>query len=111
VYTRYSKTALVWAVAFFVSLVVLNNLADYGTNYAFVEHVLKMDTVFGQNRGSWRAIGSTLLYHVVYCLIILVETVVAVLCWLGGFYLFMSRHDPARFNRAKWVAITGLTGC
>lgn len=28
-YTRYSKVALVWAVAFYVSLVVFNNLTDW----------------------------------------------------------------------------------
>ncbi|WP_365305788.1 DUF2165 family protein [uncultured Thiodictyon sp.] len=40
-YTRSSKALLVWAVAFYVSLVVLENLMDYGSNYTFVCHVLK----------------------------------------------------------------------
>lgn len=84
-YTRYSKVVLVWAVAFYVSLVVFNNLADYGSNYEFVAHVLRMDTVFLHNRDSWRAIDTHFVYHAAYFLIIFVEALIAVLCWLGGF--------------------------
>ena len=52
-YTRFSKVALVWAVAFFASVVVFNNLTDYDSNYRFVNHVLKMDTTFPDNGGSF----------------------------------------------------------
>lgn len=108
-YTRSSKVALVWAVAFFASLVVFNNLTDYYSNYRFVGHVLKMDTTFPDNRGMWRAIDSPFLHHAIYCLIIFVEAAIAVLCWLGGFRLFRSINDSARFNEAKGIAILGLT--
>jgi predicted small integral membrane protein len=108
VYTRSSKVLLIWAVALFVSLVVFNNLADYESNYAFVSHVLKMDTTFPENRAMWRAIDSPPLHHASYWLIILVEAAIAVLCWLGGFRLLRSIHDSSRFNRAKGVAIAGL---
>ena len=50
-YTRYSKIAFVWAIALYALLVVCNNLTDYGSNYQFVAHVLKMDTTFPDNRG------------------------------------------------------------
>jgi predicted small integral membrane protein len=109
VYTRSSKVALVWAVAFFASLVVFNNLTDYHSNYRFVAHVLKMDTTFPDNRNMWRAIDSPFIHHVVYSFIILVEIAIAVLCWLGGFHLFKSINDPERFNKAKGIAILGLT--
>lgn len=108
-YTRASKIALVWAVAFFSTLVVCNNVTDYDSNYQFVVHVLKMDTTFPDNRGMWRALDSPFVHHALYGLIILVEAVVAVLCWLGGWRLFRSVHDPADFNRAKGIAILGLT--
>jgi predicted small integral membrane protein len=85
VYIRSSKVLLTWAVAFFASLVVFNNLTDYGSNYAFVVHVFKMDTTFPENRAMWRAIDSPFLHHAFYAIIILTETAVAVLCWLGGF--------------------------
>jgi predicted small integral membrane protein len=109
VVTRSSKVLLVWAVAFFASLVVFNNLTDYDSNYTFVGHVLKMDTTFSGNRALWRAIDSPSLHHAIYWLIIFVEAVIAVLCWLGGFRLFSSINDSTRFNRAKGIAISGLT--
>ena len=108
-YTRSSKVALVWAVAFFGSLVVFNNLTDYGSNYRFVDHVLKMDTTFPDNGGMWRAIDSPFISHAAYNLIIFVEAAIAVLCWLGGFRLFRSINDSARFNEAKGIAVLGLT--
>ena len=108
-YTRSSKAFLIWAVAFFASLVVFNNLTDYGSNYAFVSHVLEMDTTFPDNRAMWRAIDSPFLHHAFYWLIILAETVVALLCWLGGLRLFRSINDAKRFNQVKSVAIAGLT--
>ncbi len=108
-YTRISKAALVWAVAFFASLVVFNNLTDYDSNYKFVNHVLKMDTTFPDNGGRWRAINSTFIYHAIYNLLIFVEAAIAVLCWLGGFQLFRSIKDFGRFNESKGMAILGLT--
>ncbi len=108
-YTRLSKVVLVWAVAFFVSLVAFNNLTDYNSNFQFVTHVLRMDTTFPANNAMWRAIGSPFLHHAIYWLIILVETVIAALCWVGGFSLFRGMNDSARFERAKRVAILGLT--
>ena len=73
VYTRSSKVLLTWAVALFATLVVFNNLTDYDSNYAFVSHVLMMDTTFAGNRAMWRAIDTPFLYHAVYWIIILVE--------------------------------------
>jgi predicted small integral membrane protein len=57
---RICKLALVAAVAFFLTLVVFNNLTDYDSNYHFVEHVLSMDTTFPENHGKWRALTSGL---------------------------------------------------
>jgi predicted small integral membrane protein len=106
---RSSKVLLVWAIALFASLVVFNNLTDYGSNYTFVTHVLAMDTTFPANRSMWRAINAPFLHHAFYWVIILAEAAIAVLCWLGGLRLFGSINDADRFNRAKGIAIAGLT--
>jgi len=106
---KISKVLLVWAVAFFASLVVFNNLTDYDSNYTFVGHVLKMDTTFSGNRTMWRAIDSPSLHYAIYLLIIFAEAVIAILCWLGGFRLFSSINDSTRFNQSKGLAIIGLT--
>ncbi|MFC7421117.1 DUF2165 family protein [Iodobacter arcticus] len=108
-YTRLSKIALVWAVAFFVSLVALNNLMDYQSNYRFVNHVLKMDTTFPDNSVMWRSIESPVVHRAAYHLLIFIEWVVAILCWAGGFRLLMAIKDIAAFNKAKGLAIVGLT--
>ena len=108
-YARLSKVVLVWALALFVSLVAFSNVTDYHSNFQFVTHVLRMDTTFPENRAMWRAINSPFLHHAVYWLIILVEMVIAVLCWAGGFGLWRVMNDTARFERAKRFAILGLT--
>ena len=40
--TRYAKIAMTLALAAFAFLAMLNNLTDYGSNFAFVRHVLSM---------------------------------------------------------------------
>ncbi|HBV20106.1 MAG TPA: hypothetical protein DEF07_00080, partial [Nitrosomonas sp.] len=84
-YTRFSKVALVWAVAFFATLAAISNLADYDSNFTIIGHVLRMDTTFPDNNGMWRAIEASWVHHLVFCLIIFIEAAVAGFCWLGGF--------------------------
>jgi predicted small integral membrane protein len=104
---RCSKILLVASVALFTTLVVFNNITDYGSNYAFVEHVLRMDTTFPNNKGMWRAITSPTLHHAAYMLIILMD---ALLCWAGAVKLLGAlRKEVIEFNRSKNVAIAGLT--
>ncbi len=108
-YTRYSKIAFVWAIALYALLVVFNNLTDYGSNYQFVAHVLKMDTTFPGNRGQWRAIDAAFAYHLLYWVIIVSEAAVTALCSWGGLRLFKARGEAERFHQAKGTAIVGLT--
>jgi predicted small integral membrane protein len=107
--TRLSKVILIWAVAFFASLAVISNSTDYDSNYRLVSHVLKMDTTFPDNQMMWRAIDSPIAHHLVYGFIILTELVIAILCWLGGYRLFIVLKDPDIFNKTKGMAILGLT--
>ena len=58
---RVSKTVLVFAIAVFYTILVLNNITDYGSNYEFVRHVLMMDSTFPGNHGMWRAVNSPLV--------------------------------------------------
>jgi predicted small integral membrane protein len=48
---RAAKTALVFAIALYYSLVVFNNITDYGSNDQLVRHILMMDSTFSGNRG------------------------------------------------------------
>ena len=107
---RICKVALIGAVAFFMTLVVFNNLTDYFSNYHFVEHVLSMDTTFPGNNGMWRAIRSADADTLFYWMIILWETITGILCWWGTINLLRTlTGGTVIFNRAKGVAIAGLT--
>jgi len=106
---RVSKTLMVLSVALFSTLVVFNNIVDYGTNFAFVQHVSQMDTVFSQQQAAWRSISSPVIHHLSYVLIILWESLIAVLCWIGSIHLWQRIDNYSAFNKAKKCAIAGLT--
>jgi len=107
---RIAKLALVFALAIFYSLVVLNNTTDYDSNYQFVRHVLMMDSTFPGNRGMWRALNSPVWHTVLYLSIISWETVSTILCWWGGLMMLRAlRQTPAGFRQAKRIAISALT--
>ncbi|MEZ0171249.1 DUF2165 family protein [Microvirga sp. TS319] len=107
---RTSKIAMVAAVAFFASLVAFGNITDYATNFAFVQHVFLMDTIFPDATIKYRAITDPTLHNAAYILIIAAEALTAVLCWIGALMLLRRlRCDAVSFNRGKGIAIAGLT--
>ncbi|GAA0589466.1 DUF2165 domain-containing protein [Paenochrobactrum glaciei] len=107
---RLSKALMVLAIAFFASLVAFGNITDYGSNFAFVHHVFLMDTIFPDATIKYRAIETEWLHHAGYIGIITLETLTALLCWIGGFKLLAARNDSAAsFNMKKNWAIAGLT--
>ncbi|MFZ0630538.1 MAG: DUF2165 domain-containing protein [Acidobacteriaceae bacterium] len=107
---RLSKSLLVMAVAFDFTLVVFDNLTDYGSNYAFVHHVLRMDTTFPGNHGLWRAIHPLWAHAVFYDMIIAWEALTMVLLWAGSVRLLRTVGRPGTaFRDAKSLAIAGLT--
>lgn len=106
---RVSKVVLVAAMALFATLVAFGNITDYGSNFAFVQHVLMMDTIFPNATIHYRAIESPFLHHAAYIFIIAAEALVAILCWAGAYRLLLKvRASPADFNRAKSIAVWGL---
>jgi predicted small integral membrane protein len=107
---RYSKILFVAAIALFASLVAFGNITDYGSNFAFVHHVLLMDTIFPDATIKYRAIDSVPLHHAAYVFIIAMEALTAVLCWIGAARMLGNVGAPGRqFDRSKNVAIAGLT--
>lgn len=108
--TRYSKTLLTASIALFASLVAFGNITDYNSNFAFVHHVLLMDTIFPDATIKYRAIDSVVVHHAAYIFIIALETLTSILCWVGAWQLLRRRHASAsEFNRGKRIAIAGLT--
>lgn len=105
---RLGKIFLVALAALYSTLVALNNVTDYGSNFQFVQHVLSMDTTFPDNRLMWRAIESPLLHHAAYVIIIVVEAMIAALGWSGALALWSARHEAHRFNTKKSLAALSL---
>ncbi|WP_025091956.1 DUF2165 family protein [Brucella intermedia] len=110
VITRFNKTAFVAAIAFFATLVSFGNITDYYTNFAFVKHVLMMDTIFPDATIKYRALNNPIVHHAAYIFIITAETLTAILCWVGSFAMLGRLTDrAAAFNRSKKWAIAGLS--
>lgn len=108
--TRYAKIALPLALAAFALLVAFNNLTDYGANFAFVRHVLSMDTLFPGNTSLYRSISTPWAWHVAYGLIIAGEALTGIFIGYGAWQLWRARRASGQvFNRAKRWAITGLS--
>jgi len=106
---RAIKALLVACIGAFGVLVAYDNVVDYGSNWAFVQHVLSMDTVFPDNalRAS-RAITSPAIQRIAYWGIIAIEAVFGLLCLAGAWRLFRARHDSRAFVAAKPLAAAGL---
>ena len=107
---RVSKAVLVFAIALLYTILVLDNITDYDSNYQFVRHVLMMDSTFPGNHGMWRAVNSPFVHTVFYIGIIAWESVTMLLCWWGGVRLLKSyRADRAQFAAAQNLAVIALT--
>ena len=107
---RVSKAVLVFAIALFYTILVLNNITDYGSNYEYVRHVLMMDSTFPGNHLMWRAVNSPLVHAIFYISIIAWESVTMLLCWWAGARLLKSyRADRAQFADALNFAVIALT--
>jgi predicted small integral membrane protein len=107
---RAAKIALVFAIALYYTLVVFNNLNDYNTNYQFARHVLMMDTTFPGNHGMWRAVNNSGWHTAFYIGIIGWESVVMLLCWIGGWRMLRDRSGSGTtFEQSKMLAVAALT--
>ena len=107
---RIAKIATATSIATFLTMVTFGNLTDYDTNFAFVQHVLAMDTIFATSTITYRAVTNPVLHHLAYGLIIATQVIVSALCWIGVFRLLRRlRADAMTFNRAKNLAIAALT--
>lgn len=105
---RLCKAGLVGSIALFFSLVAYGNIADYDSNWQFVQHVLSMDTTFPHSGLHLRAIIDPTIQSAAYWLIIATETLVALLLWAGTVRL-LAAIGSRDFNRAKALAIGGLS--
>jgi predicted small integral membrane protein len=108
---RVCKSIVCFSLAIFALLVCLNNVMDYGSNYAFVQHTLSMDTVFPDNTLKYRAILDPFIWSLAYGLIIFAEFLTGILLLIGAISLLKNIHSPVAFTRSKnWVYLGCLAG-
>lgn len=101
--------------ALYIFLVALGNITDYDTNFAFVQHVLSMDTTnFGQKAGQgldpdvmWRAITSPVVWNLGYIGIIVWEAACAVVL-VVGIVMFVRGFTGRGFRSARLWSSIGL---
>jgi signal transduction histidine kinase/predicted small integral membrane protein len=95
------------AIGVLTGLACLNNLMDYNSNFALVQHVLSMDTTFPEGTLRWRAITSPPLHHAAYWFIIAMEGVAGALCLAGAYQMLVARNaDPDIFHQSKNLALS-----
>ncbi len=107
---RIAKALSVGAIGLLSLLIVFSNATDYFTNYVFVAHVMKMDTIFPSSHIHYRSINNTFIYHLAYCIIILLEAIMSFCCLKGTWQMFRNiRNDAALFYASKNWAVAGIT--
>jgi predicted small integral membrane protein len=110
-FVRLSKLALVAGLAIFALMVTLNNVTDYGSNEAFVRHVLAMDSIFPESTLRWRAVTDPGLQTAAYWGIIATEGLPGFLFTIPAVQMAARLREPRVEFRAslRWVAAgTGL---
>jgi predicted small integral membrane protein len=106
---RLSKTVIVAGLALFCWLVAIGNVADYESNWRFVQHVLAMDTVFADSTLKWRAITDRTLQTAAYWAIIAAEALAGLAFSVAAWR--MARNigsDKASFTAAKSAMASGV---
>ena len=94
------KSSLVALVSLFFTIIALNNLIDYQTNWVFVKKVLSMSQI-PETTQHWRAIHNETVQRLFYLFIIIFEFTTAVVCSIGALKLF--------YQQTKTWALCGLT--
>jgi predicted small integral membrane protein len=105
------QLSLAGGLSLYFTLVFVNNLVDWPTNFAFVEHVLAMDTIFPTSSLKGRSLVSPLVHHLVYGLIIAGEGLIAGLSICGCLQMISKvRASGPVFNHAKQLLLWALVG-
>lgn len=112
----FAVAVLVACNALYIFLVALGNITDYDTNYAFVQHVLSMDTTnFGAAEGTgldpdvmWRAITDPVVWNVAYIGLIIWESLAAIVLIAACVYWVRAFATRGHFDTARTLSSIGL---
>lgn len=105
---RLAKVQALVFIGLVVLLAAFTNIQDYDANFAYVQHVLSMDTTFRHPQVMWRAITSPGIHHAAYTAIISWEIISGALCLAGAWQLARVLRAPQNVaTRAKTLGLVG----
>jgi predicted small integral membrane protein len=84
-------------------LVTVDNVIDYDTNYAFVQHVLSMDTTFRSPHLMWRAMAAPGFATAAYLVVIVWEALTAAVLVAASAAWILRRPLASRLSAAGWL--------
>ncbi len=103
------KIGMITALAFFFTLIAINNCIAPEFNQPYVKHVLAMDTIPNNPVVDHRAIKNSHLQKIIFYLITSSQILAGVCCWIGSIQLLRHLYAPQEsFNQAKSIALFGL---
>ncbi|KAB8039038.1 DUF2165 family protein [Silvanigrella paludirubra] len=106
---RVCKIVLMLLFTIYISIVTLNNVLDYSSNFNFVKHVLLMDTTFKNNELMWRSISSPNIHTLFYIGLIFFEAMISILAWIGSFCMIKNyKLSAKKFHNSKKLAVISL---
>lgn len=100
-------TVITALVALYIFLVALGNITDFGTNQAFVQHVLAMDTTFMDPDVMWRAITNETIQNIAYIGVIVWETATA-LVLIYAVVLWLRARSSREFDAPRRISTVGF---
>lgn len=107
--SRRIKILFACTAGLYISLVCLNNIIDYRSNFAFVSMVAKMEDTFSIKQNGWRSVHSEFLHHSFFILIIIWEAVIAICLFIGATHMVHKFRTTAdEFSAAKSFATYGF---
>ncbi len=112
----FAAAVLVAGNTLYMLLVAVGNITDYRTNFAFVQHVLSMDTTnFGGTPGSdlnpdvmWRSLSDDIVWNVAYIGVIVWESLAAIVLLVACAVWLRALARRGTFDRARALSSIGL---
>lgn len=106
---RLIKISMVGSIALLFSIIAIDNIIDFDSNWQFIQHVMAMDTTFHDPVLMMRSITNTSIQKIAYFSIIVWELLTGVFCWIGCIMLLVKiKENATAFNEAKKLAFIGL---
>lgn len=106
---RLAKIQALAFIALVMLLAAFTNIQDFDANFAYVQHVLSMDTTFRHPQVMWRAVTSPAAHRAAYATIIGWELVGGLVCAAGAWRMArVLRGSRFAVDRARAIGIAGL---